>query len=328
MPLPILIICGPTAVGKTQLALKLAARYQGELLAADSRQVYRYLDIATNKDLPSGSQALNSSLTVGSRRVPYYSIDGIKLWGYDLAGPDEWFSVAEYSQTAHQIIREIHRHNHLPIIVGGTGFYLKAITNPPATMAIPPNPVLRQQLETLTVQQLQTSLKAVNPEKFNRMNPSDSNNPRRLVRALEIAGYSGSHPQPITSTIPQYRALWLGLTAGVPLLKQRIKHRLETRANDLLTAEINRLTELGIDLSATAATSIGYRQWQDYLKGKISREEAKTAWYLAEIHYLQRQVTWFKKQPQIKWFDINSLDFNHQIESVMDTCYSKGEIRL
>ena len=256
----VLIICGPTATGKTKLALELAKKFNGELINADSRQVYVGLDALTGKD----------------RSVE------IPIWLYDVA--DKEFSVAHFVHLAREAIETIQSRGKLAIVVGGTGFYLRALTESIDTLSIPPNWKLRRQLETLSVEELQ---KRVDRKRLEKMNDSDRKNPRRLIRAIEVAGRPGKAAQ------PTYDAVWIGLTAPLPVLKQRIEERIKERF-DKATREIKD------DLP----TILGLNIVRKFIGGEIGKEEAIAKWTQLEYQYAKRQMTWFRKQKQIAWYTI------------------------
>ena len=178
----LLIICGPTATGKTSAALKIAREINGELISADSRQVYKGMDIGTGKDIPKGAKYVSLAKLGG-----YYDADGIRIWGYDLVYPEKEYSVADYSKTARQIIRDIWKRKRTAIIVGGTGFYINVVVDGIQTAGIPKNESLRKSLEKLSVDELFEKLALLDSIKAASLNTSDKKNPRRLIRAIEIA---------------------------------------------------------------------------------------------------------------------------------------------
>jgi len=188
----LLVICGPTAVGKTSLALSLAKSINGELVNADARQVYRGMDIGTGKDLPANSKhkirnSKSSIKKIDNFRVGYYSFGNIPIWLLDIVDPNYRFTVANYLQCVPPVLNNIWQRNRLPIIVGGSGFYLRALLEGIGTIGVKPDWALRKKLACQTVIDLQTMLKKQDELHYNRMNHSDKNNPRRLIRAIEIA---------------------------------------------------------------------------------------------------------------------------------------------
>jgi len=219
----LLIICGQTATGKTSLAIKLAKKFAGEIVSADSRQVYRYLNIGTGKDLPKNSQQiLNSKLKIPGKRIGYHEIDGVKVWLYDVVVPGYQFSVADYLESANLVMEDIWQRGKLPILVGGTGFYIKALIEGVETMGVKPDWELRGQLSEFTPVQLRKKLGEIDPERSQRMNQSDQNNPRRLIRAIEVARNKDLD-------VFQYKRLetsadifWIGLRAPYKVLIKRL----------------------------------------------------------------------------------------------------------
>ena len=261
----LVIICGPTATGKTDLAARLAKKFSGSIISADSRQVYKGMDIVTGKDRPKG----------------------VSIWGYDLVKPSQDFSVAHFVRLAREQIKKIHRRGHLPIVVGGTGFWLKALVKPPATINIKPNSQLRKKLEKLSIAQLRRQLERLDPERAANMNQSDRNNPRRLIRAIEVA------KQPRDSLRPTiYDAHWIGLTAPLKVLDRRIEDRVRQRVKAGAIKEWERLCRR-FAAKLPSMSAIGYRELPDI-----------DQWVRAEKQYARRQLTWFKKNKAIKWYTI------------------------
>lgn len=285
----LLVIGGATATGKTDLAARWAEEFNGELISADSRQVYKGMDVGTGKDKPEGA----------------------KIWGYDLVNPDEDFSVADWVNFAWPVIKRLWAKSKLPIVVGGTGLYLKSLVEPPASLGVKPNKKLRRELGNLGIRQLQERLKRVAPERFRQMNWSDRNNPRRLIRAIEVG--MGQVAQ-VVQVEKVAQAVWVGLTAERRVLEDRIKQRVEKRAKGGMTTEVKRLMREYADWMLPAFSATGYREWRDYVENKVSREEAVDRWQRAEIQYLRRQLTWFKTMPQFTWFDIGKKSWQNQIK--------------
>ena len=192
----ILFIVGPTAIGKTAFALKIAEEFNGDIISADSRQVYIGMDIGTGKDIPHKFKVQSSKFKVENKNIPYYFDGKTKIWGLDLVAPNEEFSVADFARFAVPVINQIWADGKLPIVVGGTGLYIRALTQDLPDIFIPQNIKLRQKLHKLTTDQLQTELKQLSNTKFSSMNQSDQKNPRRLVRAIEIEMWKKTHSDP------------------------------------------------------------------------------------------------------------------------------------
>lgn len=259
----ILIICGPTATGKTALAAKLANKFHGELISADSRQVYKGMDIVTGKDRP--------------KRV--------KIHGLDLVNPDEEFSVAHFVQFARALINQI----RFPIIVGGSGMYIDSLVKPPATLAVKPYWQLRKELEKKTIKQLQQQLKKLNPDKWQAMNHSDRLNSRRLIRAIEVEKFRQGPAFALQRTDLIYDCLWIGLTAPKAILDQKIAARVSDRVKAGAIKEWQKL-KAKYPPGLASMSGIGYRQLPE-----VDR------WIKAEQQYARRQLTWFKKNKAIYW---------------------------
>ena len=278
----ILIICGPTATGKTKLAASLAKKFSGEIISADSRQVYKGMDIVTGKDRPKG----------------------VKIHGLDLVKPDEEFSVAHFVKYAHSLINQI----RFPIIVGGTGLYLDSLINSPKTLSIKPNWELRKKLEQRSAKQLQSMLKKLDLARFQHMNHSDQFNPRRLIRAIEV-NLQGQSLQ-VPNLQAEYDVFWLGLTADNTTLAERIEARVKQRVKAGAVKEWQGLkTKYRPNLPSMSA--IGYRQLPDVTK-----------WIQAEQQYARRQLTWFKKNSNIHWFDTTKA-FQSPVVNLVKAWYTK-----
>lgn len=278
----LLVICGPTATGKTKLAFDMAKKFNGELISADSRMVYKYMDIGTGKDIKKYG----------------------KIFGYDLVNPNEEFSISNYSRFARKAINEIQKREHLPILVGGSGLYIKSVISDITTISVAPDKKLRKKLEIKTVDELFEKLLKINPERAKSMNDSDRRNPRRLIRAIEIAK---KEPE---SNFIKYDVLFVGLTANKEILKKRIGKRVDERINNGFEEELNFLKKKDFFRYVPSRT-LGYKDWLDIEK-----------WKLEEFKYAKRQMTWFKKESQINWFDITTAKFEKDVEKLIQKWYS------
>lgn len=289
----LLVICGPTASGKTSLALHLAKVHKGELLSADSRQVYVGMDIGTGKDKPIG----------------------VPIWGYDITSPTEEFSVSQYLEAANSFVKNIWKRKKLPIVVGGTGLYIKGLTDGIPTSQVPPNKILRAELENKSAKELFELLKIKNPGRAGSMNDSDKKNPRRLVRAIEVSEQIPNSKLQITNTqiIPE-DFLFVGLFAPKEVLNQRIQKRVEDRIAQGLLKEIKNLLDSGVNWDMQSMNTLGYKEWRDFFEGKVTKEQVIKRWMLDEIQYAKRQITWFKKDKRINWFDITKKTWKSEVE--------------
>lgn len=314
----LIIICGPTATGKTKLALRLAKKLAGEIVSADSRQVYKEFDIGTGKDIPPSAKFTKSNLEYTNG---YYNIGSVKLWGYDLASPNEDFSVSNYKKAAEEIIYNIYSRDKMPIMVGGTGLYIKAITQQLETINIPKNAKLRKSLDNKSASELFEILAVENPIKAASLNSSDKKNPRRLIRAIEVEKSNKVKTNIDNSKIQFDKVLKIGLTADKEILHQRIKNRVAKRINNGFEKEFALLTKK-YKLDSQAFSSLGYRQWSEYYKSKISKDEAIKLWTKEEQKYAKRQITWFKKDKEIIWHDITNSKFPENVEKLVTEWYT------
>ena len=280
----LLVICGPTGTGKTKLAIDLAEKFNGELVNADSRQVYKGLDALTGKDR--------------SEKVP--------IWLYDVVEPIAEFSVAHFVRMARLVIEDIHKRGKLPIVVGGTGFYLRALTRRIDTLLIAPNKKLRDRFLHASVDQLQKELRQADPDKWKRMNESDRKNPRRLVRAIEVAAAAA-----VPNAKPKQDVLWIGLSATRVILKDRISKRVAQRFNQAIKEVREGLPPI-----------LGAGPLLAYVRGEKTKDDAMIQWIQAEYAYARRQMTWFRKEKNIQWFDISDLDLT-KVEDCVAGWYTR-----
>lgn len=276
-----MVILGPTALGKTELALEVAGQFDGELIACDSRQVYRGLKLGVGK---------------GEERV----------WMYDVVDPKKQYSVVEYVKDATKVVEDILGRGKLPIIVGGTGLYLRGLLGEIADVDVPPNEKLRRELEKLPINILQSRVATLSPIIYQGINRSDLKNKRRLIRKIEQLSMYPYMDKFQRSKIKsrKWDVLKIGLIAPRPVLNARIDQRVLSRLDQGMVAEVvylhksglsfNRMKELGLEYGIMAEFldgSINYDQMVEKLKNKIHQ-------------YARRQLVWFKKDKDIVWFDI------------------------
>lgn len=314
----LLVICGATATGKTSLGISLAKKFKGEIISGDSRQVYQKMDIGTGKDIPKGAIYKNSNNKTGG----YYKISNIRIWGYDLVSPKEEFSVAQYTKIAREVIKDIHKRNKLPILVGGTGFYIKSVVEGIDTVEIPQNKALRNNLKKLPKDELLEKLAILDSSKAGSLNQSDKKNPRRLIRAIEIAIWKLDNMGTITKDEKlDYDTLFVGLSLPEIILFEKIKKRVLERVNGV-KEEISNLLKGGVKWSDQAMSSFGYKQWKDFFEGSKTEKEVIYKWLLGEKQYSKRQITWFKKYKDINWFDISKPKWKENVEKLVKKWYS------
>lgn len=320
-PGKLLVICGPTSTGKTTLALKIAKKFNGELISADSRQVYKGMDIGTGKDLPKGTKIK----FLWFNKYGYYDFGGIKIWGYDLAYPRHEFSVAQYIKFADRIILDILKRGKLPILVGGTGLYIRAVVDGIPTAFIPKNNVLRKNLEKSKPEELFEKLAQLDSFKAGEMNSSDKKNPRRLIRAIEVAMWKINNIKKDKDMEKKKRDLeflMIGLTAPDKYISERIKLRMAQRIKTGIKDEVQKLLKDHVGWEMPSMTSMGYREWKDYFNGKKSENDVSKNWEDEEKKYAKRQMTWFKKDKRIRWFDITNPSYSKKVEKSVEKWYS------
>ncbi|MBI4035476.1 tRNA (adenosine(37)-N6)-dimethylallyltransferase MiaA [Candidatus Daviesbacteria bacterium] len=312
----LLIVLGPTSTGKTDLAISLAKKFDGELVACDSRQVYKSLDIGTGK--------LPGQIVKVKKSKGYWELDGVKIWMYDVADPNKQYTVADYVKDASRVIEEISNRKKLPIIVGGTGFYLNVLLEGIPSLTIPINISLRKKLEKLSRESLQKKMKKISPDKWNKLNESDKQNPRRLLRAIEIimGGQKQKKNNILDSKLKSWNILKIGLTAPRQILYQRIDERVISRINQGMITETKDLHSKGLALQRMKQLGLEYGVLADYISGRISDKDELIKILQNKIHgYARRQITWFKKEKNIKWFDITDQNYQSKVVKLMSKWY-------
>ncbi|MDQ3089871.1 MAG: tRNA (adenosine(37)-N6)-dimethylallyltransferase MiaA [bacterium] len=276
----VLIIVGPTAAGKSILAIKIAKKYNGEVISADSRQVYKGLDIGTGKITKKEM-----------RGIPHHLLD--------VADPKKVFNAADYKKLADESIKDILQNRKLPIIVGGTGFYIDAVTGRTNFPEVPPNKNLRKKLERKSVEELYNILKKKDPRRAKNI---DSKNKVRLVRALEIIEHLGYVPELTLVVSAPYKFIFIGIKLDQKKLNENIDTRLKERIPDMLK-EARRLHREGLTYKRMEQLGLEYRYLARFLQNKISREEFESQLFSEIKKYSKRQMAWFKRNKKITWFD-------------------------
>lgn len=321
-----LVIYGPTTTGKTGLAIKLAKKFNGELISADSRQVYKKLDIGT------GKVAFDSKV---KKHDKYWVVDGIKIHGFDLVNPDENFTAAHFLKFTKNLINQIERNKKLPIIVGGTGFYIKTLLYGFDTEGIPQNQKLRKKLEKLDKEKLYKNLLKINLPKAISLNKSDRQNPRRLIRAIEVAQSKFINPRLALRGTKQSRRgegklaannLIIGLTAPNNYLFTKADAWLHKRLKFGLVEEVQGLIKSGVKLKWLNDLGLGYRWISRYLKNEITLEVALEKLEGDTHSLIRRQKTWFKKFSSIKLFDITRKNWQGELEKSVNLWYTKNKV--
>lgn len=294
----IIVIVGPTGSGKSSLSLELARQFDGEIVSADSRTIYKQMNIGTAKPLQDvqGERVHGSIKEMFAPRA--YMVEGIAHWGFDLVNPDERYDVSTYAKFARAKIEDIVKRGKLPIIVGGSGLYVQAILDNPTFSEAKPNLELRAQLSALGVKELQEWLKEIDPEAYELI---DIQNPRRLVRAIEVVKTTG---KPWSSQQqkgkPYVDALQIGIEVDKDQLYERLDARVDKMVAEGLVNEVRMLKEkYGND--APGMSGIGYRQILGFLNGEESLREAILRLKQDTRQYAKRQLTWFKRDSRIMW---------------------------
>ncbi len=298
------VITGQTATGKTAYALELARKIDGELINADSRQIYKRLDIITGKDLDITEGVFHTQQSFNDFDIGYYQLKtGSRIWLYDILSPKKPFSAFEYVNLAKQVITDIGKRGKTPIFVGGTFFYIQQLLYGTSEFQVEPDQKLRTELSGKSVYELQDILKNKNPELFISLNNSEKNNPQRLIRRIEIETHASD-----TGEINHNKS-WhendfslCGIAyANKDDLRIRIKKRVEERISKGAIEEVKELLNTGIASQDPGMKTIGYAQIIEYLTGTISYETMKETWITKEIQYAKRQLTLMKKNQHIKW---------------------------
>lgn len=288
MKKPLLVIVGPTAVGKSALSIRLALDFAGEIISADSRQIYRGLDIGADKPTLQ-QQAL----------APHHLLD--------VVGPDEVLNLAQFQELAYEAIDSIQARRRLPILVGGTGQWIWAVVEGWGVPRVPPDACLRAELEAEAARvgqaALHAQLAAVDPEAAQKIDPR---NLRRVIRALEVYQQSGlpiSHHQ--RKQAPPYQILIIGLTRPRPELCRRIDLRIDQMMELGLLAEVQGLVEAGYGWGQPAMSGLGYRQIGQFLRGEVTLAEAVALIKKETRRFVRQQYNWFRlDDSRINWFDL------------------------
>ena len=295
----LIVILGPTASGKTDLSIKLAKKYNGEVISADSRQVYKGMDI-------------------GSGKITKKEMQGIPHWLLDVANPKKRFTVAQYQKLAIKKIKDIQKRGKPPILVGGTGFYIQSIVDGVIIPEVKPDWKLRRNLEKKSNEELYKMLKKLDPA---RAESIDKQNPRRLIRALEIILTTGKPVPTIGSDLCQtpFRVLEIGVKKSREELKKLINKRLLKRLEkDALINEVKKLHRNGLSWKRLEEFGLEYRFVAQFLQKKITRPAMINKIQIESEHFAKRQMTWFKRDKRIKWI----LNYKESV-SLIDNFFSK-----
>ena len=309
---PLIILTGPTAVGKTALSLKLAQKLQGEIISADSMQVYRHMDIGSAKILPSEMQG-----------IPHHLIDVLE--------PEEEFNVVTFQKMAKQAISDIRSRGKIPIITGGTGFYIQSVLYDIDFTENPEDDACRRTLEQTAEEKgpeyLHKMLAAVDREAAEQIH---ANNVKRVIRALEFYHQNGSpisaHNEEQKQHESPYNLAYFVLNMPRELLYERIDLRVDQMMKEGLLEEVSRLKEEGCHRGMVSMQGLGYKEILAYLDGEYPLEEAVRVLKRDTRHFAKRQLTWFRREQEVTW--VNKDQFSYQEDQILDymleICRKKG----
>jgi tRNA dimethylallyltransferase len=297
----LIAIIGPTAVGKTNLAIQLALRFGGEIINADSRQIYRYMDIGTAKPDTEELAA-----------VPHHLID--------IIDPNQEFSLAEYQKLTYDAVKDVQDRGRVPFLVGGSGLYVWAVLEGWVVPRVAPDVTFRRELEKKAGMGqgdvLYQELQQIDPAAAEKIDP---HNVRRVIRALEVNKLTDStFSQLQKKQAPLFQSLIIGLTADRKELYRRADERVDNMLKHGFIEEVEVLLKMGYDLSLPSMSSIGYREIGQYLHGEMTLDEAVYKITTGTHRFIRHQYAWFRlKDERIKWFDVDNMDINDIASSVM-----------
>ena len=292
--LKLIVIVGPTASGKSDLAIRLAKKYSGEIISADSRQVYYGMNLGTGKVPKDSFRNFQSNPKSKILNKDFYS-RGVKHHLIDVASPKKQFTASDFKELGEKAIKDIVARGKIPIIVGGTGFYIDILLGRMTVAQVPPNPKLRKHFDKLSAEHLFKMLRKLDPH---RAKTIDRHNKRRLMRALEIVITTGK-PVPKLNLSTPYQVLWLGLKPKN--LDLKIEKRLNMRLKHGLAREVKRLHEKGLSWKRLENFGLEYRWLSLYLQKKVTYIEMKEKLLRDIVRYSKRQMTWFKGNKEIYW---------------------------
>lgn len=297
-------ILGPTASGKTSVAAALALRTGGEIISADSRQVYRRMDIGTGKDL--------ADYTIGDVHIPYHLID--------IAEPGTKYNLFQYQQDFHTAYNDIRSRGKLPILCGGTGLYIEAVLGGYSLSPVPQNPKLRESLEGKSLDQLTQMLVQLKHKNGSNMhNRTDVDTAQRAIRAIEIETYNLEHPTP-ERQMPPVDSLVIGINIDRELRREKITRRLKARLEEGMCDEIRSLIDGGVNPDDLIYYGLEYKFVTEYVVGRTSYDEMFRQLEIAIHQFAKRQMTWFRGMERrgytIHWIDA-AQSMDEKVEAIM-----------
>lgn len=312
MKKPLIILTGPTAVGKTALSIGLSKALNGEIISADSMQVYRHMDI-------------------GSAKITKEEMDGVPHHLIDVLDPEEEFNVTRFQSMAKQAMEEIYSRGHVPVVTGGTGFYIQALLYDIDFRENDGNEAIREELELLGRERgseyLHQILSEVDPESAEAIH---ANNRKRVIRAIEYYRMTGEpisvHNRREREKESPYRFYYYVLNCDRRLLYERIDRRVDIMMKQGLVEEVKRLKAMGCTRSMVSMQGLGYKEILDYLDGQRTLEEAVYVLKRDTRHFAKRQITWFKRERDVRWLELEEFDGDRQkiMEHIIEE-FERGE---
>lgn len=309
---PMIILTGPTAVGKTDLSIQLAKAINGEIISADSMQVYRHMDI-------------------GSAKVTPEEMDGVPHHLIDVLEPEEEFNVVVFQKLAKEALTGIYERGHIPVIVGGTGFYIQALLYDIDFTENDGDTAIRRELEELAqtkgVGCLHQMLQEIDPESAAAIH---QNNVKRVIRAIEFYRQTGKkislHNEQEREKQSPYQFLYYVLDTDRKTLYERIDRRVDLMMEHGLVDEVKHLADMGCTRDMVSMQGLGYKEILDYLSGEISLEEAVYILKRDTRHFAKRQITWFKRERDVRWLELEQFqnDRKKVLEHILDEIEGEG----
>lgn len=306
MKKPLIVLTGPTAVGKTKLSIALAKAVGGEIISADSMQVYRSMDI-------------------GSAKIRPEEMDGVPHYLVDVLDPSEEFHIVKFQEMAKAAMEQIYANGHIPILVGGTGFYIQAIVKDIDFTKNEENTEIRTKWELFAREQgaeaLHQELAKVDPKSAETI---PAGNVKRVVRALEFYELSGTpiseHNEEQKAKESPYQFAYFVLNDHRELLYERIEQRIDEMLEEGLVAEVKGLKDRGFTKDMVSMQGLGYKEILDYLDGNLTLEEAVYILKRDTRHFAKRQLTWFRREPEVSW--IHKYEYGYDNEKILDAMLS------
>ena len=312
MKKPLIVLTGPTAVGKTKLSIALAKAVNGEIISADSMQVYRYMD-------------------VGSAKITPDEMDGVPHHLVDVLDPTEDFNIVLFQQLAKKSMEEIYSKGRIPILVGGTGFYIQAITRDIDFTQSEQDDSYRKELEALAAEKgssfLHDMLASVDPKSAEDIH---ENNVKRVIRALEFYKQNGTriseHNEEQKEHVSPYNLAYFVLNAPRPLLYERIDARVDEMLKKGLVEEVKTLQRMGCHRGMVSMQGLGYKEILAWLEGEYPYDEAVRILKRDTRHFAKRQLTWFRREGEVTWVDKDKFDYNDSqiLTYMLSVCREKG----